>query len=299
MIFRRKKICIFFIFFLLIPQIFSLGKKDKNDSKETAGSQQEESEIKKDFFKVDFLLDTKKANPKNHLVWSNSSAAYRDYFDALSGASKVHSTKNLREAFFDKSTKSFLIPKGLYALCLFALANPELVSTDGLSVTQEGEKTTITFTHRENSYRIESDEKGEIYIPQGFFIKLKENKSENTAENAENAENADSNSSKKEENDESSPEEKEKSEGSTDGFQKDEPPENISAIYTGKLKAKFSEEGILTLKGKLNLQKREKPKEEISEKENGEDKADEEKSEEAAETAPEENAEKSETGNEQ
>lgn len=299
MIFSRKRILTLFIFFLLVPQIFSLGKKDKNDSKEAAGSQQE-SEIKKDFFKVDFLLDTKKANPKNHLVWSNSSAAYRDYFDALSGASKVHSTKNLREAFFDKSTKRFLIPKGLYALCLFALANPESVSTDGLSVTQEGKKTTITFTHRENSYRIESDEKGEIYIPQGFFIKLKENKSENTAENAENAENADSNSSKKEENDESSPEEKEKSEGSTDGFQKDEPPENISAIYTGKLKAKFSEEGILTLKGKLNLQKREKPKEEISEKENGEDKADEEKSEEeAAETAPEENAEKSETGNEQ
>lgn len=298
MIFRRKKICIFFIFFLLISQIFSLGKKDKNNSSENSSSQ-EESEIKKDFFKVDFLLDTKKANPKNHLVWSNSSAAYKDYFDALSGASKVHSTKNLREAFFDKSTKSYLIPKGLYALCLFALANPESVSTDGLSVTQEGKKISIRFTHRENSYRIESDEKGEIYIPQGFFIKLKENKSENTAENAENAENADSNSSKKEENDESSPEEKEKSEGSTDGFQKDEPPENISAIYTGKLKAKFSEEGILTLKGKLNLQKREKPKEEISEKENGEDKADEEKSEEATETAPEENAEKSETGNEQ
>ena len=62
-----------------------------------------------------------------------------------------------------------------------------------------------------------------------------------------------------------------------DNFQKDEPEESLKAIFTGKLTANLTAEGILTLKGKLKLTKKEKPEE--PKKEAEEEKAEEEKSE--------------------
>ena len=244
---------VFFLFFslLIIQSALALGKKDKNSEEDSKTETVEEEKIPDEFIKIDFFLDTKKPNSKNHFNWQNSSAKYKDYFDTISGASKVHSTKNFREFTLDSKTKSLQVPKGLRNLCLFAVANPELLQKDNFSITSEGKKFTITFEHREIFYKIESDEKGFINVPDGFFIKQKSKNSTDSDKNKEEK-NSSENSEKPEKN-----EVNEKSEGIPD-FLPDVPQEKLNAIYKGKLNLKFSPEGILELNGKLKLAKNKK-----------------------------------------
>ena len=225
---------------------FPLGKKDGSAEQEQ-NSNQQKSENQNDFLKIDMILNTKSSNQKNSLKWKTSSASYDDYFDTVSGASKVHSTKYLRESTLDSVTKAFKIPNGLRALCLFAVANPEMLSKDNFLVSKEGKKLTINFTHRKIDYKIESDEEGIIHVPEGFFMKSPEKNSENTKSE-------DTKSEKKEDSKTppSAPE-------AASDFKADIPPESISAIYVGKLQALLSPEGILSVNGKLNLEKYEKP----------------------------------------
>lgn len=272
----------------MASEISALGKKDKAESGAS-------SENQKEYIKIDLLLDTKKPNSKNHFNWkassksknssgsttsSNSSIFFNDYFDTVSGASKVHSTKLFREASLDTASKSLKTPKGLRNLCLFAVANPELLKADNFSASQEGSKITVTFTHREISYIIRSDEQGNVSVPEGFFIKLKEVKKETTEETTADAESKQENSkesaeeiTEKTENDQNPQEEELKTEEESaekipEGFQKDEPSESISMIFTGRLVANLTNEGIFTLKGKLKLTEKEKPEEKKLERSN-------------------------------
>lgn len=306
---------IIFIFLLLNQSAFSLGKKDKDSDKKESEPVKEEK-IPNETIKIDLFLDTKKPNSKNHFNWkassksensssssssSNSSNSYKDSFDTVSGASIVHSTKKFRDFSADSSSKNLRTPKGLRNLCLYAVSNPEMLSADNFSVTQQGKKLTITFTHRENSYKIETNEKGEIMVPAGFFIKLKEKNSEPKKENQEAPAEKDSKDTKKsEKNEENQAPEKTKAETAepseiADNFQKDEPEESLKAIFTGKLTANLTAEGILTLKGKLKLTKKEKPEE--PKKEAEEEKAEEEKKSEAAPTENSETTEPEKTVN--
>ena len=257
----------FFLIFILFSQsAFSLGKKDK-DSDTSENTSSKEEKIPKEVITIDLLLDTKKPNPQNHFNWkssaktsgttsssssTNSEKSYKDYFDALSGASKVHSTKYFREATLDSSKKNLRTPKGLRNLCLYAVANPESLSKDNFLVNQEGKKITITFSHRENSYKIESDENGIINVPQGFFIKIKEKPAEKPEKEVKTEE--------KKDEEEDVTEEAKPEEVQTE-FQKDQPIDSLTAIFKGKLTANLTNEGILTLKGKIKVEKREEDKE--------------------------------------
>lgn len=217
----------FFIFFLVLTSAFSFGKKDKSESDATTSSQT--NEAKKEFLSIDFLLDTQKQNSKNHFKWKNSSAKYNDYFDSVSGASKFHSTKNLREFSFDKSTRFFQIPKGLYCLCLFSVANSDSLLNDDFKISQTDKKITIEFTHRKNQYKIESDENGMMLVPENFsIIEFQKEEPSNSDENQN------------------------QSEKTPPTFVQDRAEKTLSQIYKGELQAKF-QNGIFTLKGKLKL----------------------------------------------
>ena len=174
-----RKILIVMLILSSAP-LFSFGKKDsesdkeKQDQKKTEEKKDEKEEKPDDFVKIDLYLDINGENPKNHFNWKTKSATYKDYFDAVSGASKVHSTKYFREATLDSASKSLRVPKGLRNLCLFASSNPENLKTDDFKVERggiNGKKILITFTHREISYKIESDDNGVILVPGSFYIK--------------------------------------------------------------------------------------------------------------------------------
>lgn len=257
----------------MASEISALGKKDKAESSAS-------SENQKEYIKIDLLLDTKKPNSKNHFNWkassksasssssttsSNSSIFFNDYFDTVSGASKVHSTKKFRDFSTGSSSKNLRTPKGLRNLCLYAVSNPEMLSADNFSVSQRGRKLTITFTHREISYKIESDEKGIISVPKGFFIKVSGKSAETPKEEDENSQNKQAGTAVKQDKkadseQKNAPEKTQPAQSETD-FQKDEPSDSLTAIFTGRLVANLTNEGIFTLKGKLKLTEKETPEE--------------------------------------
>lgn len=277
----QKAIGVFFIFFLLNCTIFAFGKKDSAEANETQESAPQKVEVKKEFLKIDLSLDTKNPSAKNHLNWQNTSAKYKDYFDTISGASKVHSTKNLREFTFDKTAKAFQIPKGLYCLCLFAVAKSDYLTQDGFQITQDGKTLVITFSHRGYEYKIQSDENGTFIVPDSFSI-LKPQKTEPTeAESAppasENPQEA-AESAKSEENKGETQENAAPEEDSAPQFTVDRAEKSLATIYKGKLKAHLSAEGIFTLKGTLKLAENAEPEPEPPQSE--------ESAEENAEAAP-------------
>ena len=217
----KKFILSLFIIISMLPALFSSGKKDISDPSSAEPPKIEE--IKKDHFQIDLYLDTKKENIKNHFNWHTSSAKFNDSFDAVSGASKVHSTHGMREFFFDKSAKDFTIPKGLYCLCLYAVSDFTTLQKDDFKITQDGKKLLIFFSHRGISYKIESDDNGIIKVPDSFFI-LTNKASEDK-----------------------------KSEGEKGEYTKDLQNPSLSQVFGGQLKALLSADGIFTLSGKLNL----------------------------------------------
>ncbi|MBQ0051894.1 MAG: hypothetical protein KBT11_07510 [Treponema sp.] len=135
--------------------------------------------------KIDFQFNTKSPDPKNYLNWSTDTEKYKDSFDAVSGASKKHSTKELRTAFTDTSDKNFYAPKGLRALLLFAVSSEKYLESDKPQIIQEGKKISISFTHREVEYKIISDENGVFSVPESFFIKTKKSEPPKEAEKSE------------------------------------------------------------------------------------------------------------------
>ena len=265
-----KVLFVFSIFLFSIGSINALGKKDK-DAGKTETQAPEKKEVKKDFLSLDLYLDTKKANKKNHLNWKTSSEKYNDSFDAVSSASKVHSTKNLREATMDSGKKNMQIPKGLRSLCLFAVSSPETLSKDNFLATQKGKKITITFEHRGFSYKIESNEKGEIQVPESFSI-LSSGKKAGLPTGSPTDETPPAEKTAGEQNQATPPSPENKSpenkspENADSPFTADAPDYSISQIFKGKLKASLSPDGILTLRGKLKLTENKEPEKPTAEK---------------------------------
>ena len=97
---------------------------------------------------------------KNHFTWLTYDKRLKDSYDAISGASKHHATKNFSE--FVQYEGKRIFPQGLRNLFLFAVSSPEYMKIDDLTFFQEEKKVTIRFIHRGNAYKIETDEKGFI-----------------------------------------------------------------------------------------------------------------------------------------
>lgn len=259
----HKKTAAGLLFALSLSVLFATGKKDNS---KTDNTENETVEIPKEHIDIDLYINTKKADSKNHFFWKTSKASYKDSFDVLSGASKLHSTKDFRETVFDTLTKSLKTPKGLRNLCLFAVSPEQNLEKDNFQIVRDGKKLTLTFCHRDNFYRIESDEKGIISVPESFFIKLKQSstKEEEKAEQTNNQvteEKTDKENNPTENvadsTEDSKTAEENKVENISDGFEKDQSPQTLNAVFKGKLKASLSSDGIFTLKGRIKLTKNE------------------------------------------
>lgn len=284
--FMKKIACVCFFLLLIDFPFFSFGKKDSNQEKASENPAETQVKLQKEFIKIDFQLDTVNENPKNRFNWKTKSLSHKDYFDAVSGASKFHSTKKFREfastvPIASSSTSSsnspgklLLIPKGLRNLLLFSVSKYEYLATDSFNANyDESGKLTINFTHRGTKYRIETDENGILHVPESFFI-------QNLAEKVENPDNPENSSETAgaEPNQDTSvnPDEKEPepSGNNEENFLPDIPDESLKATYRGELKAVLSQDGILKISGRLKIkpvepEKSEEPETEIAEKDLG------------------------------
>ena len=256
--------------------------------------------------KIDMRLNTKEADEKNYMNFSyetttsstTTKTKIKDKYDAVSGASKNHSTKKTLAVYQNQSKKKIL-PKTLRAFLLFPVCDFSKIEEDNLQIEKDAEnleKITVTFSHRGNSYKIESDEGGNVFvnfqkkkngeIKNSFRIKFKETEKnggeKEKAENNEKKEEAktpkqeDSKQTDKDSAQNENPDEKtqeldstNKGEDESDGFENDGFDDAAEKVYAGKLKLK-EKNGILTLKGKVKLV--EKPKIEEVKKEKTEEK---------------------------
>ena len=214
---------------------------DTTDSKKTV-----------EFVKIDFRLNTRSDDHKNHFYWQTTDASYKDSFDAVSGASRLHSTKEFRAVSFDKSGKQLQAPKGLRSLCLFAVTSFDQLAKDDFNVSANGKKLTVTFSHRGIDYKIETDEKGYLSVPDGFYILLP------VANPAPEAEQTEAGETPKETEDAPLPADTEIAEIT---FSPDKGSDELTQEYTGRLKLALSGNGILTAKGKLMLTEKQKSEE--------------------------------------
>ena len=246
---RLLKLTFTALLLMTTAAVFSFGRKDKAEDAQAWDTQSAKSEIKNEYLSIDMLLDTQKENARNHLNWRSGAVSHKDYFDAVSGASKLHSTKNLRELTADPDSKSSRIPKGLRSLCLFAVSDSKTLSKDNFSITADGKKLTITFSHRGISYKIESDDGGRILVPEGFSIIFPPDTGDDSRpQDGQQTEIA-----------------REKNVGEESAalrYEADAPGEAVAAIYKGSLRSSLSQDGILTLKGKLRLAPNERPAQE-------------------------------------
>ncbi|WP_191014544.1 hypothetical protein [Treponema zioleckii] len=204
---------------------------------------------------IDFQLNTNaNAKTKNHLNWTLKSTANttttvtttKDFFDAVSSASKKHSTKELREVYIDSKSKKQAMPKGLYTLLLFAVSSPEFLQNDDLKISSQGKKLTIQFIHRGIAYKISTNEKGYFDFSErtdaenGFYI------AKDIAENEKGifslkadfvTEGTDKN-------------QMQNADWTKFTFENDSFDKDIDLAFAGKLKTSYKN-GILKIKGKL------------------------------------------------
>ncbi|WP_407424954.1 hypothetical protein [Treponema sp.] len=180
------------------------------------------NEKKDNYIKIDFRLNTKNPDSKNYFNWKTSSTNLKDSFDAVSGASLYHSTKEFRTVSYDKSGKNILTPQGLKGLLLYAVSSYETLKKDNLSIESKGRQLKISFNHRGNFYKIITDENGVMNIPESFFIIDQSSEVSNEEVQSKLIE--------------------------------DTVSENSEELYTGKLFTKLDKNGILKINGKLVLQ---------------------------------------------
>lgn len=233
-----------------------------------------------DSLKIDMRLNLNKEDPKNFLNTSltttsgttTTSTKTKDGYDAISGASKKHSTKLTSTIYLDKSNKK-IMPKGLRALLLFPVSDFRFIGQDSLKIEKDGEnpkKITMTFEHRGNSYRIQTDEKGKAFVNfqkekngeifNSFKIKLKTEEAKEEA-NEKSAKAGGQKEDGIEKGQENNPDrqkiniektEAETAETESDGFENDTFDDNADKVYAGKLKI-WEKDGILRMKGTLSL----------------------------------------------
>jgi len=105
---------------------------------------------------IDMNFDTKRSNPRdNFLVLVYENQASVDGYDAISGASKLQTTKELDAFRYDSfETKNLAMPEGLRSLLLYAVNSWKTAKQDNFKVTKVGDNLIITFIHRNNAYRI-------------------------------------------------------------------------------------------------------------------------------------------------
>lgn len=199
-----------------------------------------ETTVPSEKIKIDFHLNTKASAKKNHLKINTDSVKHSDFFDAVSGASKNHSTMETRKLLSD-SFNRLLCPKGLRALLLFPVSHEKYISQDSLQINSETGEITVSFNHRGTSYLIKSDRQGKILVPESFFIK-------NSSQELQKSEPSESQAE--------SPLPEEQKEmpliAPPEGYAP-EKTEGESQQYKGILSTKITPEGTLIIKGKLNL----------------------------------------------
>ncbi|MDR1398983.1 MAG: hypothetical protein LBJ41_03575 [Treponema sp.] len=122
---------------------------------------------------IDFRYNCAQQDSGNYLSYTSGIRyieANKDSFDAVSGASRQHSTSLFAPLETDIMGRA-TISKGFRGLLLFSVSADVTRQEDNLHVYQEGKVITMEFVHRGIAYQIQTDSQSRLNFPRGRFLK--------------------------------------------------------------------------------------------------------------------------------
>jgi hypothetical protein len=121
---------------------------------------------------IDYRFDVSGGAEGNYLSYTSAIryiAAYKDSFDAVSGASRQKSTSLFAPIQSDIMGRA-TISGGFRGLLLFPVASDSVRTEDNLHVYKEGNVITVEYVHRGAAYRIQTDGQGNVSFPRGSYV---------------------------------------------------------------------------------------------------------------------------------
>ena len=122
---------------------------------------------------IDFRYNCARSDSGNYLSYTSGIRyieANKDSFDAVSGASRQHSTSLFAPLETDIMGRA-TISKGFRGLLLFAVAADNIRLVNNLHVYREGKVITMEFVNQGIAYQIQTDSQSRISFPRGRFLK--------------------------------------------------------------------------------------------------------------------------------
>jgi len=161
---------LFLIAIIAMPLLFTAcsGKSDDSMAAAPAPAKSDGSED----LTIDFQLNLADNDDNNHFTWAGNiryMAADNDHYDAATGASALGSTHLFQAYLYDVEGENTM-SSALRGLFLFAVNPYEQQVGDNLGVSKASDGTiTIQYAHRGSAYRIITDNKGTLSLPNGTF----------------------------------------------------------------------------------------------------------------------------------
>jgi hypothetical protein len=119
---------------------------------------------------IDMRYNVLRPEPtKNYLNWSIGGQNIKDSLDAISGASRARSTRELEALRYDSpTTRKYTIPVALRQLLLFPICPERYTDLFHLTVLEEGQRLVIRFILDGTLYQIRTNDRKEIDLKNAF-----------------------------------------------------------------------------------------------------------------------------------
>jgi hypothetical protein len=121
---------------------------------------------------IDMRYNVLKSEPsQDYFNWSTENKKINDKYDAVSGASVAHSTREFEAVRLDSSlTRRFTLPRGIRHLMLFPVASRQYTDNFNLTVTENSKKLIIRFIVYGTVYQITTDDNKKVDIQNSCFL---------------------------------------------------------------------------------------------------------------------------------
>jgi hypothetical protein len=119
---------------------------------------------------IDMRYNVLKPEPAgNYLDWSIGGQNIKDSLDAVTGASRSRSTRELDALRYDSpTTRRYTVPVGLRQLLLFPICPERYTNLFHLTVLEEGQRLVIRFILDGTVYQIRTNDRKEIDLENAF-----------------------------------------------------------------------------------------------------------------------------------
>jgi hypothetical protein len=121
---------------------------------------------------IDMRYNVIRSEPsRDYFNWGTGNRRIQDLYDAVTGASAAHSTREFDSIRFDTMTsRRYTLPRGIRHILLFPVASRRYTDHFHLTVQEEGQRLKIRFMVYGTVYQIQTDENKRVDIRTGCTL---------------------------------------------------------------------------------------------------------------------------------